>query len=144
VMTGLQTGMVEALPSTPLAALSLQWYQQTPYMQDIGLAPLIGGTVITAKIWSELTPQQQAALRQIALATEEKLEKEVPRQDDQAVEQMKQRGLEVVAVPDPKEWRDAAEQFTAYKREKMEAVDLLDEAHRLRDAYRQSHPGAGE
>lgn len=144
VMTGLQTGMVEALPSTPLAALSLQWYQRTPYMQDIGLAPLIGGTVITAKVWGELTPGQQAELKKIALATEERLEKEVPRQDEQAVEQMKQRGLTVVQVPDPKEWLDAAEQFTAYKREQMEAVDLLDEARRLRDAYRKAHGGAGE
>ncbi|HEX9733367.1 MAG TPA: TRAP transporter substrate-binding protein DctP [Thermoanaerobaculia bacterium] len=144
VMTGLQTGMVEALPSTPLAALSLQWFQQTPYMQDIGLAPLIGGTVITVKTWNQLSPDQQSKLRKIALATEGRLEKEVPRQDEKAVTQMKQRGLSLVEVPDQKEWRDAAEQFTAYKREQMEAVDLLDTARRLRDAYRQSHGGAGE
>lgn len=144
VMTGLQTGMIQALPSTPLAALSLQWYQQTPYMQDIGLAPLIGGTVVTAKVWGQLTPEQQADLRKIALTTEERLKEQVPLQDEKAVEQMKQRGLKVVQVPDQKEWRDAAEKFTAYKREQMEAVDLLDEARRLRDAYRRSHGGGGE
>lgn len=144
VMTGLQTGMIEALPSTPLAALSLQWYQQTPYMQDLGLAPLIGGTVITSKVWNQLSPAHQAELRKIALSTEDRLEKEVPRQDEKAVEQMKQRNLAVVEVPDQKEWRDAAERFTAYKRERMEATDLLDTARRLRDAYRQSRERAGE
>ena len=100
--------------------------------------------MITAKVWGQLTPPQQAELRKIALATEEKLKKEVPLQDDKAVEQMKQRGLTLVQVPDQKEWRDAAEKFTAYKREQMETPELLDEARRLRDAYRQSHGGAGE
>ena len=32
ILTGLQTGMIDALPTTPLAALSMQWFSKTPYM----------------------------------------------------------------------------------------------------------------
>ena len=46
IMTGLTTGMIDALPTTPLAALLFQWYKQTPYMLDIGLAPVVGATVV--------------------------------------------------------------------------------------------------
>src|SRR2546427_3575860 len=49
IMTGLTTGMIEGLPTPPLAALLFQWYRQTPYMLDIGLAPGIGARVITRK-----------------------------------------------------------------------------------------------
>ena len=47
IMTGLHTGMIELLPTTPLAALSLQWFRHTPYMLDVPLTPLIGATVIS-------------------------------------------------------------------------------------------------
>jgi TRAP-type C4-dicarboxylate transport system substrate-binding protein len=147
VMTGLQTGMIEALPNTPLAALSLQWYRQTPYMQDLGLAPLIGGTVMTAKTWESLSPEVQGKVRAIALETEKKLKKEVPVQDDKAVVEMRKRGLTVTEVPADTmgEWRKEAERFAELKREQMTEKDLLDELRRLRDAFRKSHgPGSAE
>ncbi|HEY6867021.1 MAG TPA: TRAP transporter substrate-binding protein DctP, partial [Candidatus Eisenbacteria bacterium] len=39
ILTGLQTGMIDAYPTTPLLALTLQWYRSTPNMVGIGLAP---------------------------------------------------------------------------------------------------------
>lgn len=143
-LTGLQTGMIEAMPSTPLAAMSLQWFRQTPYMQSLGLAPLVGGTVISKKIWDRISPESQAKMKEIALKTEKQLMKEVPEQDAKAVELMKARGLQVVEIDAKQEaeWKAAAEEFTAFKREQMEAKDLLDEARRLRDEYRASHGSA--
>ena len=49
VLTGLTTGMIDALPTTPLAAMSFQWYKQTPYMLDLGISPIVGATVISKK-----------------------------------------------------------------------------------------------
>ena len=43
--TGLTTGMIEGLPAPPLAALLFQWYPATPYMLDIGLAPVVGAVI---------------------------------------------------------------------------------------------------
>ena len=54
VLTGLQTGLIDGLPSTPLAALSLQWFRQAPNMLDLGLAPLVGATVVSRKTWERL------------------------------------------------------------------------------------------
>ena len=147
VMTGLQTGMIEALPNTPLAALSLQWYRQTPYMQDLGLAPLVGGTVMTAKTWKSFSPDVQKKIREIALGTEKRLRKEVPEQDEKAVEEMKQRGMTVTQVPEAAmgQWREATVEFTKLKREQMTEKGLLDQLRQLRDAYRKDHgAGSGE
>jgi TRAP-type C4-dicarboxylate transport system substrate-binding protein len=137
-MTGLQTGMIEALPTTPLAALSLQWYSQTPYMQDIGLAPLVGATVVTKRIWGRLSAAQKKALRAGAIKMQETLAEVIPDQDARAVKEMRERGLEVVEVSDAvrAEWRTAADKFFVTKREKMEAKELLDLARKERDAFR--------
>ncbi len=141
MLTGLQTGMIEAMPTTPLAALSLQWFRQTPYMQNLGLAPLVGATVITERTWKRLTPEQQAKLKSAALKTEKRLMQEIPEQDKQAVEQMQERGLTVIDVTpeQEKEWRQTAEQLIDYKLETMQAKDLLELARRERDAYRASN-----
>ncbi len=138
IMTGLQTGMIEALPTTPLAALSLQWYSQTPFMQDIGLAPLVGATVVTDRMWKRLSEGQRRDLRAAATKMEKKLMGEIPDQDARAVTQMKARGLEVVEVSEENraEWRTAADEFAVFKREEMEAKELLDLARKERDAFR--------
>src|SRR5256885_4807791 len=46
IMTGLQTGMIDAYPPTPLFGLTLQWYRQTPNMVGMGMAPLVRGVII--------------------------------------------------------------------------------------------------
>lgn len=146
ILTGLQTGMIDALPTTPLAALSLQWFRQTPYMQELGLAPLVGATVVTRKLWDKLSPEAQAAMRRTAQKSEARFNDEIPQQDARAVEQMKERGLNIVEISDAQEaeWRKEAETFAARMRESMEATDLLDLARRERDAFRaQAAPDAG-
>lgn len=141
ILPGLQTGMIEALATTPLAALSLQWFRQTPYMQDLGLAPLIGAMVMTEKTWKRLSPGVQASVRKIARSTEQKLKEQIPLQDAKAVEEMKKRGLEVVVVSPEieKEWVQMAEIFSQHKRESIEDKELLDRLREVRDGYRSSH-----
>ena len=141
MLTGLQTGMIEAMPTTPLAALSLQWFRHTPYMQDLGLAPLVGATVMTQKTWKRLSPDHQQKLLASAKGTEKRLMAEIPDQDRRAVEQMKQRGMNVIKVTpeQEKEWRETAEDFIELKLESLEVKDLLELARKERDAFRASH-----
>ncbi len=140
MLTGLQTGMIEALPTTPLAALSLQWFRHTPYMQDLGLAPLIGATVITKRAWNRLSADDQAKLLSAAKKTEQRLKAEIPDQDRRAVEAMSERGMNVTPVTPEQEaeWRKTAEDFIELKLKSIAAKDLLELARRERDAFRAS------
>ena len=142
IMTGLQTGMIEALPTTPLAALTLQWYRTTPYMLDLGVAPLIGATVVTEKAWKGLTPQDQAALETSAHGVEKRLEAAIPEQDRQAIEQMQKRGLVVTKPQSPEQmaaWDKEAEAFAASMRQAIVPAEIFDQALAARTAYRQAH-----
>lgn len=143
ITTGLQTGMIDALPTTPLAALSLQWFRQTPYMQQLGLAPLIGGTVISKKVWDRISPENQTKLRAAAAETEKQLMAQIPDQDGKAVEEMKKRGLTVIEISPEvtKEWRKIAD--TLFQSEVGKRSDdvkaLLGRAQAARDAFRKTH-----
>jgi len=141
VMTALQTGMIDAYPTTPLLGLSLQWYRQTPNMVGIGMAPLVGGLVITKSAWGKIGAADQARIQAACARFERRLEVEVPRQDTTAVAEMKKRGLKVNAVTaaDAAKFRAAAEAFAAGMSGIRVPPDILTVARRERDAYRAKH-----
>lgn len=136
IMTGLQTGMIEVLPTTPLAALNLQWFRQTPYMHELGLAPLVGATIVTDKAWKKISAADQKVLLAAARRTEEQLEKGIPQQDREAVEAMTKRGLEVVPVTDDTEWRESAAEFADTMREAIVPAEAFDRALAERNRFR--------
>jgi TRAP-type C4-dicarboxylate transport system substrate-binding protein len=113
ILLGFQTKMIDAVPTTPIIALSLQWYRQTPHMLGLGLAPLVGGVVLSKGAWDKISPEDQAKVRAAALDAEKLLTREVPKQDAGAVEQMKQRGLTVnlLTAEQERPWRDEAKRF---------------------------------
>ena len=140
MMTSLQTGMVQAIPVTPLSALAFQWYQQTPYMLDLGLAPLVGANVMSLQAWNRISPEDQQAVLAAAVKAEKQLDTEVPKQDADALAEMKKRGLKVTHADDA-EWRKAAVSFAQSMRGGMVPADIYDMALAARDAYRKSHGG---
>ena len=147
ILTGLETGMIDSLPSPPLAALMLQWYKSAPHMLDIGFAPLVGGTVVQKKIWDRISPEDQKRLLAAGKRLEERLEKEVPRQDQEAIAAMEKRGLQVVKVdgtPTGDAWRGLAANFAEEVKADWVPADVLKEALAARSAFRKAHGGSGE
>lgn len=138
IMTGLQTGMIEAFPTTPLLALTLQWYRMTPHMVSVGVAPLVGGMVVTKKAWDKLSAADRAALMKVTAAAERRLLAEVPKQDEIAILEMQKRGLEVVEVSDAERSaiRATAERFADNMRGTVVPKDILEMVERERAAYR--------
>ena len=140
-LPAMQTGMIEAVPSTPLAALSLQWYRQTPYMLDLGVAPLVGATVMTKRGWSKISPEDQEKILAASQRAAETFEVEIPAQDTAAITEMKKRGLTVNAPTDPatqRGWTDAAESFAAHFSDTFMPPEIYAAARKARDEFRAS------
>jgi TRAP-type transport system periplasmic protein len=136
IMTGLTTGMIDGLPAPPIAALAFQWNRQAPHMLDIGLAPIVGGTVISTRTWNRIAPADRAAVSEIALAAETRLRAEVPNQDRFAVALMSKQGLTVTKAEGP-EWKAEANALARAMRGGMVPADIFDLALKERDAFRQ-------
>ena len=139
ILTGLQTGMIDAYPTTPLLALTLQWYRSTPNMVGIGLAPLVGGLVITKQAWQKIAPADQAKVLAACDAAELKLQTEVPKQDTTAIGEMTKRGLNVTRISPAAahEWREAAESFARSMRSTTPIPEILDMGERERNEFRE-------
>ncbi len=140
IMTGLTTGLVDAVPTTPLAALLFQWYKQTPNMLDIGLAPVVGATVVTKKAWNAIPAADRPKLLAAAAAVQKRLQDDVPKQEAASIAEMTRRGLTVTKASGP-EWRKEADLLATTMRGEMVPKDMFDLALKARDAYRKQHAG---
>lgn len=139
IMTGLTTGIVDAVPTTPLAALLFQWYKQTPNMLDIGLTPVVGAGVVTKKAWNAIPAADRPKLLMASAGLQQRLKDDVPKQDAVAITEMQKRGL-VVAKANGPEWRKETDSLAATMRGQMVPKDIFDLALKARDAYRKTHP----
>ena len=141
IMTGLTTGMIEGLPTPPLAALMFQWYRQTPYMLELGLAPIVGASVMTAKAWKRIPDADKPKLLASADGVEKRLRVEVPKQDASSVAMMVKQGLTVTKATGP-EWRTQLDGLAKTMRGEMVPSDIFDLATNARDEYRKQHAAA--
>ena len=138
IMTGLQTGMIDSYPTTPLLGLTLQWYRQTPNMVGMGMAPLVGGLVMSKAAWLKLPEADRIKVQTACDHMEKRLEVEVPRQDTTAVAEMQKRGLKVNAVSpaNAAQFRSVAEEFATAMAGIRIPPDVLALARKERDAFR--------
>ena len=137
-LTALRTGMIDAIPTIPLVALSSQFYTVANHMIDINWAPLVGATVITKKVWDAFPPETQAAVRAAAADAGRRFQERGRQEADSAVAAMGKRGLQVMAVTPAveNEWRAMAESFYPQIRGSLVPADMFDEVRRLLAEYR--------
>jgi TRAP-type C4-dicarboxylate transport system substrate-binding protein len=141
ILTGLTTGMIEGLPTTPLAAMLFQWYKQTPYMLELGLAPIVGAGVITKKAWNAIPEADRPKLAAAAEGVETRLRAEVPKLDANAVGVMTKNGLTVTKATGP-EWRVQLDSLAKTMRGEMVPTDIFDLASKARDEFRKQQKTA--
>ena len=137
IMTGLSTGMIDGMPSTPLAAMLFQWNRQTPYMLDIGLAPIVGASVISQKAWKAIPDADKPKLLEAAAGVEKRLRVDVPKLDENAVAIMSKNGLTVTKAIGP-EWKTQLDSLAKTMRGQMVPPDIFDLAVKARDEFRKN------
>lgn len=142
VATALQTGMVEAMPNTPIAALSFQNFRSTPYMLGMGFAPFLGATLVTTKAWNRLEVNDRQAIMDSVETAAQRFMTEVPEQDALAKIEMEKRGLEIISVDSPElveQWRAEAEKFATAMQEDFVPAAIFDLAVEARQQYRDAN-----
>ena len=138
VMMGLNTGLINAYPFPPYLAMLLQYYRSAPHMLDLPLGPVVSATLMTTRAWEGISVQDRQAILASGEKVEEALWVDVPHQDEQAVQEMKTRGLTVMALDDAavSEFRRAADELTTTMRGWMVPADVYDLAVRERNNFR--------
>ena len=138
VPVALNTGMINAYPFPPYAAMLLQYYRSAPHMLDLPLGPVIGATVMTTRQWNRVSGTDRDAVLSIGKRVEDELFRNVPQQDAEAVAEMRKRGLTVTKLgPEAlQDFRQAADAMNTSMRGPIVPAAVYDAAVRARDAFR--------
>lgn len=135
VSTGLQSGLVEAITVPPLYAMLDGSFQRATNMTDIKWAPVIAGTVVSKQAWEKVPADLRPKLAEASERAGEATRSRIRKLGDDAIAQMKQRGLNVVEA-DRAAWKKEVEAAWPKLRGVLAPAELFDEAIRLRDQFR--------
>jgi TRAP-type transport system periplasmic protein len=137
MLPSLQTNLIQAFDVPPLFALLDQSFGLARNMVDVKWAALAGATLLSKRTWDRTPPEQKAELLKAARSASEKSRALIRKMGDDAVGEMKKRGLQVIPVDAATlaKWRSEAE--AAYPKIRGRAVpaDLFDEAVRLHKEF---------
>jgi len=98
ILSGLQSGLIDAFNTPPVVALSSQWFGQARNMMDLRWSPLVGAVVVTTRFWDQVPPAQRDALQEAALHATRQAQVEVRRFEHDAIAAMQTHGLVVQSV----------------------------------------------
>lgn len=143
ILPAIQTGMINAVPSTPYFALATQVYNSAPNMLDLNWAPIVGALVITRKAWDDMSPEAQAAVREAGAKAGANMRQQARKEVDDAVAAMQKRGLKVNTPNEAQmaEWRKLADTLYPQIRGQLVPADIFDEVVRELEAYRAGKGG---
>ncbi len=112
VYTGMQTGMIDSIGTTPTASLAFQWHTKVNAVTDVPLVYLIGVLAVDKKRFNKIKPADQQIVRDVMLDVFSRLN-EINRADDaKAIKALKNRNIEFVKPTDEEiaSWANYAEQ----------------------------------
>ena len=146
VLTGLQTGLIDVVPTIPVVALAGQFYGPASYVLDLNWTPLVGATVITKDAWDKVPEGQRKGMLEAAAAAGVDIRKRSRVEAEEAIAAMQKRGLKVTTLTQEQvgEWRKFAETVYPKIRGKNVPADMFDEVQRLLTEYRSKQGGAAK
>ena len=140
VMMSLQTGLINAVYTTPYAAVSLQWYTRVKYMVDVPLADAAGAVLISKKYFDALPPDLQEILVRNGKIYMEKLTK-LSRQDNkESIDVLKKQGI-IITHAEPKDiqrYIEVGEQARKMLVGKMYTQEFLDRVENEVNRFRKT------
>ena len=138
ILTGLQTGLIDVVPSVPVYGLAGQFYGPAPHMLDLKWVPLVGATVVTKKTWDAVPAASRPALLKAAAEAGTQIRTRSRAESDEAIAAMQKRGLKAQALTPEvlTEWHKFAEDVYPRIRGTVVPEDVFDKVQQLLKEYR--------
>lgn len=139
VLTSLQTGLVETVYITPLAAIALQWFTKVRYISPVPMANVTGAIVMRQKNFGRLAPAHRKILIERTRARMAELRRLTRKENARAIAAMKKRGLTMsapLAAADLEAFRSVGRKAEKTIEVKLIPADLLSRARRALSAHR--------
>lgn len=138
ILPNLQTGLINSFDTTPISALSFQWFTSAPHLTNLRWAPLVGATIITTKAWDKLPVAMRPALLKAASEAGTRFKTEIRNGEQKAIDAMTQHGLTVHNIT-PEQYAQWEKLFQSTYPQISGTVipaDMMKMAIQYRDEYR--------
>ena len=142
VLTGLQTGLIDTVASSPVGAIALQWHTRIRHVADLPLTYLYGTLVIREKALHPISANDRNTLKAVMADYTRQINHQNRDDNRQARQAMQQQGIN---FSDPFEQnRDSWQQLIKrveqkLKRENQLTPELIARLYQALDQLRQTH-----
>ncbi|MES0327248.1 MAG: TRAP transporter substrate-binding protein DctP [Gammaproteobacteria bacterium] len=99
VLTGLQTGLVNTVITSPIGAIALQWHTRVKYVIDVPLTYIAAILVIDKKVFNKINKEDQTIVREVMSAAFKRIDAANRRDNFAAQEALKQQGIKYISLP---------------------------------------------
>ena len=133
ILSGLQTGLIDAMSTMPLYALAQQSFGITNHMLDLKWGTLLAGIIIDMKTWKRIPNKYHDDLISIANDIRERQKETNKNAEAQAIAAMKEYGL-IIHSPTEEEtklWQKEVDKMEPYLRGNVIPADVYDRVIRL-------------
>jgi len=138
VLLSLQTGLINAAYSSPLAALALQWFTQVKYISDVPFTHSNGAVLITKESFDKLSDENKSLVKEVAAKHLKTLVERSRMENTEAYEIILNRG--VIQVPSNEEERAKMMKVSLQVHENLSGdlfpPELLEELQNILTRYR--------
>ena len=106
IMMGLRSGMIDALMTSPTIMASAGWHRITRHMCKMEIAPMVGGIIVSKKIWQKIPKDIAPNIKKQTKAACRKMQDNSIKKDNEALKIMQKSVLKAHSVPRNvlKEW----------------------------------------
>ncbi len=140
VYTSLQTGLINAVYISPLAAIAMQWFTKTKYMTTLKVTNATGAVLMTKKSFAKLSSADQKLLKTKAADFCNKLVSESRKDNEKAYNTLKKNGIKFVDLKkeDITKFDEISKNVWKSLVGKLYDQKTLDLAIKYRDEYRKN------
>ncbi|MCA9583340.1 MAG: TRAP transporter substrate-binding protein DctP, partial [Myxococcales bacterium] len=132
VLPALQTGRIDAFPSSALAAVSLQWYNHAKFVTKQSDSIVIGATILRKDKVDALPADLQKILTDSAARAHKLLAGGIRKADDQAYKALLKRGVKEVDISAHQaEWEKMAAEVRGNLAGRLYPKELLTRVEKL-------------
>jgi TRAP-type C4-dicarboxylate transport system substrate-binding protein len=139
LIPSLTSGMINIIGEPPLYAYTTHVFDRANNMLNLHWGFLTGATVVRKDTWDKVPADVRAKLLELAADYGKRTRAEIRKENEEAIELMKKRGLHVHEPGNLEGWKKAAAASSTIIRGKVVPEGIYDEVKKYRDEYRAQH-----
>ena len=141
VMTGLQTGLVDTVATSLIAAIALQWHTRVKYITDAPLTYFFALLAVNKKMFDKIKPADQVIVKQVMAETFKKINAQNRIDNKSARVALEKQGINFVKLSNSilQGWKKTAKMAIArFTKENTLDSEMLNQIQETLSAFRKS------